>query len=309
MRNRVELLRSILFTSDDILKIKNLKEIAEFSEKDIEFMEEFKKIYELGLNQLEKFINKLDAEGSELDVYSIKYYVGLLLRSPLSGYVRTLSKDKKYFIQISDSMGMCGNNEQTPTNISLIKDTIVPRGVRIDTFNKLPPATRSVIERGMQFSENVFRDAMSSVIFVDNTLAGVDKKPAKRYSTENSGEFQYTPHGSLCVKDSDFRNVLTITNEKIFQIIEDTLGDENFRLFRDEKEFNLFDSETNTSTSTNFVLEREVTNSKGSAIVEVDLLGNEFDSFKRRESVLKIENPDKTVEYKLHTNQGQLGKQ
>lgn len=309
MRNKVELLRAMLFTADDILKIKNLKEIVEFTEKDIEFMEEFKKIYELGLNQLEKFINKLDEEGSELDVYSIKYYVGLLLRSPLSGYVKELSKDKKYFIQISDSMGLCGNNEKTPTNVSLVKDTTAPRGIRIDTFNKLPATTRAIIETGVALSENVFRDAMRSVIFVDNTLGGIDKKPDARYDTEDSGKFQYTAHGALCVKDSDFRNVLNITNEKIFQIIEDTLGSENFRLFRDEKEFNFFDGETNTSTSTNFVLEREVTNARGTAIVEVDLLGNEFDSFERRESVLKIENPDKTVEYKLHTNQGQLGKQ
>ena len=83
MRNRVEILRAIEFTKKDLEDITNLDELVQFSDKDKEFMEEFKKVYELGLNQLELFINKLDKEGSELDEYSIQYYVSQLLTGPL----------------------------------------------------------------------------------------------------------------------------------------------------------------------------------------------------------------------------------
>ena len=58
MRNKIEILRSILFTKEDLVNYKNIDD--QFSKVEIEFMIEFKKIYELGLNQLEKFINKLE---------------------------------------------------------------------------------------------------------------------------------------------------------------------------------------------------------------------------------------------------------
>jgi hypothetical protein len=41
--------------------------------------------------------------------------------------------------------------------------------------------------------------------------------------------------------------------------------------------------------------------------VDTDILGDINDSFDRRESVLKVDNGDKNVEYELNTNQGQLG--
>ena len=57
MRNRVEILRAIEFTKDDLDNISNLDDLVSFSDKEKEFMESFKKVYELGLNQLELFIN------------------------------------------------------------------------------------------------------------------------------------------------------------------------------------------------------------------------------------------------------------
>jgi hypothetical protein len=307
MRNRVELLRAIQFTADDIKNIKNLSDIADFNSVDIEFMEEFKKIQELGLNQLEKFINKLDSEGSSLDPYSIKYYVNSLLRSPFAEHVKKLTSGKKYFIKMSDNMGRCGNFEKTSANTSLVKDSIAPSGIRTDTFNKLPPSTRAVITQSASFAENVFRDGISPMLYIDATIGGIT--PQTRYNIDGTGELQYISHGSLCVKDSDFRNVLSVVTPKISALVEQTLGAEDFRLYKDEKDFNLFDPTTNDASSKNFVVMREIKNAKGSAVVELDLFGNEFDSFERRQSVLKIENPDKIVEYKLHTNQGQLGKQ
>ena len=63
MRNKIEILRSILFTKEDLVNYKNIDD--KFSKVEIEFMVEFKKIYELGLNQLEKFINKLESFKSQ----------------------------------------------------------------------------------------------------------------------------------------------------------------------------------------------------------------------------------------------------
>ena len=45
MRNKIEILRSILFTKEDLVNYKNIDD--QFSKVEIEFMIEFKKIYEL----------------------------------------------------------------------------------------------------------------------------------------------------------------------------------------------------------------------------------------------------------------------
>ena len=71
MNNKVETLRAICYTASDIETITNLGD--SFSELEIDFMVQFKMIYELGLDQLEIFINKLDEEGEDLDTYTIEY--------------------------------------------------------------------------------------------------------------------------------------------------------------------------------------------------------------------------------------------
>ena len=296
MRNKIEILRAIEFTKDDLENITNLDEIAMFSDKDKEFIEEFKKIYELGVNQLEKFINKLDSEGSELDEYSIQYYTHQLFNGPLSQYTAQLSKDKKYFSNIPDILGRCGNVESTSSNISMIRSSQTPTGQHVDIFNKIPKFLQSLAYDASNITEDIFRIGMQSTILVE-------KNPQKRSDTEDSGSWQTTSHGTYCVRDRAFYNVLKNSNTEIFNNVKSTINDENYRIFYDKKTVNPFNPEQNTSTSNNLVLKISLS---GQAI-ETDMLGTVFDSFERRESVLKVENENNHVEYSLNTNIGQLG--
>lgn len=296
MRNKIEILRAIEFTKDDLKDITNLDEITMFSDKDKEFIEEFKKIYELGVNQLEKFINKLDSEGSELDEYSIQYYTHQLFNGPLSQYTAQLSKDKKYFSNIPDILGRCGNVESTSSNISMIRSSQTPTGQHIDVFNKIPNFLQTLAYDAANITEDIFRIGMQSTILVE-------KDPQKRSDTEDSGSWQTTSHGTYCVRDRAFYNVLKNSNTQIFDKVKSKIGDENYRIFYDRKNINPFSAAQNTSNSGNFVLKISLS---GQAI-ETDILGNIFDSFERRESVLKVENETNHVEYSLNTNTGQLG--
>ena len=307
MRNRVEILRAIEFTKKDLEDITNLDELVQFSDKDKEFMEEFKKVYELGLNQLELFINKLDKEGSELDDYSIQYYVSQLLTGPLGQYARKLGEGKKYFEKTPNIMGLNGNIETNILNTAIIEETASPSPVKVDTYNKLPLFLQDKMSAAVSKAEDVFRNGMKSTIFMDNTLEIMDKNPQLRYDTEPSGEWQEKAHGSYCVKDVGFRNILTEINPDIFDKVKEYLEEENFRLYVDKKTYNPFDPDKNTSTSSNYQFKRKLKEGDVTEEVDVDILGSINDSFDRRESVLKVDNGDKNVEYKLNTNQGQLG--
>jgi hypothetical protein len=135
VRNKVETLRSICFTIEDLSNITNLGDV--YTPKDIEFMVEFKKIYELGLTQLKKFIDKLDSEGNEIDEYSIQYYVKILLNGPLGSYVRGYSEGKKYFSNIPDCLGQLGNKTRSISNTTIISNDPVSLGSSVDINNKL----------------------------------------------------------------------------------------------------------------------------------------------------------------------------
>lgn len=304
MRNNVEILRSILFTKEDLETFQNLGD--EYTAKEIEFMVEFKKIYEFGLNQLELFINKLDEEGKDLDEYTIQYYVTQLFNGPLGQHARKLSEDKNYFGNITDCMGMIGNNGKTSSNTALYEGVGYPLGCEVDLYNKLPDFMHRNILDTVKQGEDMFRSNLQSFVVYDNTLPLMDKKPQDRYNDESKGLWVLKSNGSYMVKDSWYSQAQTIINKTLFDKIKEYLGDENFRIWSDKKTYNAF-SDKNDSTSQNYKLEKKLTENGKEEIVTIDLMGSVFDSVKRRESVLKVSNPIKDKEYKLNTVEGQLG--
>jgi hypothetical protein len=308
MRNQIELLRTVLFTKDDLSNVENLDVLANFSDKEIEFMEEFKKVFELGLNQLEKFINKLNDEGSQLDEYSIKYYVSQLLSSPLASHAITLAEGKNYFIQTPSCMGSCGNVQFGCSSTPITPNADVPNGTSNDIQNKLPPFLQNLIKNSVSQSEEVFRSGMSGSIFADNTLPLVDKNPQARYDSETNGSWLNTAHGSYCVKDTGAPAVLNTSSSNIFKQVYDYLNSENYRLFVDNKTYNPFDINSNTSNSKNYAINKKYTNENGDTeTITCDLFGNVIDSFDQRNKSFKVDGVDKNVEYYLNSNQGQLG--
>jgi hypothetical protein len=311
MNNKIETLRAICFTSEDMVSIKNLGDV--FTDKDIEFMVEFKKIYELGVEQLKKFIDKLDEEGSELDTYSILYYVDTLLSGPLSFYVREYLTEKdytKYFGNISDSMGMLGHKTRTTQNSPIYMDMGYPGGGSIDIFNNVPKFCQTIIEKSIKITEDIFRSSLYSSSFIDNTLPIINKNNSEKYDKEKTGEWAYEPSGTYLNKDVGYFIATTNASDRILEKVKEYLGDENFRLYSDLKSFSPFDSEKNQSTSTNSIVEKEFVDPLDDTkkeIILLDLMGDEFDSKEKRAKILKISGPEKEEEFKLHTNEGQLG--
>jgi len=175
-------------------------------------------------------------------------------------------------------------------------------------YNKLPKFLQNQITKSCSKTEDIFRSGMKSSIFMDNTLQLMDKNPQLRYDSEPSGEWQAKSHGSYCVKDVQFGNILKDINKPVFEKVKEYLGEEDFKIFKDKKEYNPFDKDLNDSTSKNYDIEKKLTEGDDiEQIVNIDILGDISDSFSRRESVLKVDNGDKNVEYVLNSNQGQLG--
>lgn len=304
MKNKVEILRSICFTKEDLENITNLGD--SFSDKEIEFMVEFKKIYELGLKQLKKFIDKLDKEGKDLDEYSIQYYVTLLQNGPLKKWVEEYSKDKKYFDPIPEGMGKNGNNSFTTSNTTNLDNEPNSLGTTVDIFNKVPSFIQNSLKGGLKQTESVFRLGLKSSMVHDNTMPIIDKSPQQRYSDEPKGKWTQAPNGNYLVKDRFFKNVLDVISSKIFDSVKEYLGDENFRIWADRKTYFPFDSSKNTSTASNNEIKKNVTEGNNTVEISLDLLGDEMDSEELRKSSLKINVNGKTLEYPLHTNIGQL---
>ncbi len=306
MENKIELLRSICFTTDDMDTIQNISEIGDFSSKDIEFMVEFKKIYELGLDQLKIFIDKIDKEGHELDTYSINYYISILSNGPLGSYVRDLSKNKKFFVNTPDSIGMFGNITKSPLNNTIYQNDDYPLGSSVDCYNRLPGFIQTSIQTATKVTEDLFRSSLGSSSTYDNTLPLVDKSNQLRYNEEQLGKWVLRSNGNYMVKDSFFLVSVKDVSKDIFNSVNTYLGDDNFRIYKDKKQYSAFDSDKNTSTSEITKIKKEFTVGEESRVITLDLMGDEFDSEEKRSSSLTIHSIEKDEKFLLNTNEGQL---
>ena len=305
MNNNVEILRAICFTAEDLKEITNLADT--FTEKEIEFMVEFKKIYELGTSQLEKFIDKLDSEGNELDTFTINYYVQLLLNGPLGSHTKSYSKDKKYFTNTPDTMGMLGNKTKSPANVTIFENVEYPLGCSVDLYNRLPNFSQTANQDAIKLTENIFRGSMKSSSQTDNTLPIIDKKPQDRYNEEPTGTWVKKANGSFLVKDHFFYKAVDEKSKDIFDKVKNLLGDEDFRVYDDKKQYTPFDSDKNEATSTNNKIEKTYYDGDNERTITLNLMGDEFDSEDSRASKLKVTGADKDKEYLLNTVEGQLG--
>lgn len=305
MNNNVEILRALCYTKEDLDNITNLAD--SFSEKEIEFMVEFKKIYELGLSQLQKFIDKLDKEGKDLDSYSIRYYIDILTNGPLGSYVKEYSKDKNYFVNLPDTLGNIGNKNQATQNVTIFSTDVYPLGCATDTYNKMPGFMQTLLTGSIKQVEDVFRTSLKSCSEVDNTKPIIDKANQTRHDEEPEGKWVLKSNANYLVKDSFYYKVISDINEKIFESVKESLGEENYRVYKDFKQYSPFDSDKNESKATNNKINKKIKEGDKTYEATLDLMGDEFDSEEKRKSVLTIQTAGKDKQYKLNTVEGQLG--
>lgn len=306
LSKKVERLRAVLLTkkqSEEL--IGNLKTLGDFSDEDKTLMENFKKIYHAGVKQLKVFVNLLEELGKKVDEYTILYYITQLRNGPFKGFLGELVKDKEYWKNIPDTIGIQGNlNRSTvETSISELSDTAI-YDISSLTLSKVPSFVLSAHDELTRSSNIIYQSSVLGSIALDEELR---ETPADIfYARLNS-----YPHGSYLVADTTSWNNTRDISVQILPKVKEYLGDETYRLYEFNRDINLFDRERNTDVSTQYVVHRISEYLQGGetkqAVISADLMGNTFESDKVREFKLVIRNDSKNTELNLHTIEGQLG--
>jgi hypothetical protein len=326
MINKIEILRAITFDVDYTKNLQN--EDFKFTDQEIDFMIQFKMIYEIGEEQLIKFLDLLEEKGDELDEYSIQYYVRQLSVGPLKGILAPylIKEDgsvRKYFAKKPDSMGVLGNFERTIHNTSIMEGYALPIGLPVDVINKTPPYITSISDTATDIVERMFKSSLASSTIIDNTLPLVDKDPQNRYFKESTGDIVKEAHGNHMVKDVYYLENTAPIKSQIFEKVEEYLGEEEFEIYKFNKIYNPFNPSKNDSITTKQIFEVESAevfydfeensfmtyngNLKESIVakkIQTDMFGNEYDSDLKRARIYKIPNMVDDKEYLLNSGVG-----
>lgn len=319
---KVELLRALLRTKDQFDELIDTGANDEFTDKDKEFMEEFKRIYYSGLEQLEKFINKIDEEGKEISIESIEYYKSLLFNGPLAGNALQLAKPngdaKNFFKDTTDDLGTNGNTVADNNTIPIWSTELVAFNNTVTINNKSTEFINNLISKASKQTAITTRITSEYLYNTDNTKPFIDKRQSERVSLEGEDGFNSEAHGCYCVKDVEFRKVAEEITEDIFDKVEEYLGESDFAVFTFKKLSNYF-GEDNTAKSFNAKIRRKLQFMQRSydeegveeieikdTNIETDLIGNQFDSPDRRGFTFKITG-DKDKIFNPNTIEGQLG--
>tara|TARA_R110000824_G_scaffold240261_1_gene428903 strand:- start:108 stop:1415 length:1308 start_codon:yes stop_codon:yes gene_type:complete len=354
---RVEVLRALLVTVKQYKQeyvdaaINNPQRIVPFTLAEqgplkpieLEMMESFKKLFQLGKDNAEKFTDDLndafeEGEGA-LDAYSVLYYLSQWRTTPVSNYKSLKSDDyNKVWTAGPDIMGV--NANATPTNSS----TPVFKGVAADvpdvTLNKCPSILIKLLATGKGSSQGLFSSNISSAV-TENTLPFIDKRNDQRIEQEpDLGWNKVNPvHGNLMVKDIEKNEIMK--GSAVLREIENYLGDKPFRLYLFRKFVNYFNHDSNKADSFGDYVVREISymsqtfedvpkgmpdspwneNGTGTEILEkkeakvaTDMFGHTFDSAKNEEDRASSEartGPQRRVagtpgrrSFELHTSGG-----
>jgi hypothetical protein len=106
------------------------------------------------------------------------------------------------------------------------------------------------------------------------------------------------------VKDSFWRVKLKDVRQQVFDKVKEMIGEEYYRIFGDRKTYTPFDSDKNDSKATAYEIEKTVVDGDKEELFKLDVYGDVYDT---RDTILKVENPEKNKEYLLNTVEGQFG--
>ena len=216
-----------------------------FSESELDFMENFLQVFELGLDQLEKFMSMLaTAEGLlSLDECTILYYLRQLLNGPFACAAEDIARlasgqDLNLLASVNDGIGTIGN--AVKSNVSTTVYGLEPVNASIDLYNKLAPYTQDCMNEGSRVAQNIFNYNFEQSVYNDNTLPFIDKLPQLRVNNEYSRGFTNFACGNFNLKDVPFFNILKDISNNIFDSIRQALGPAAYKLFEFRKFVNIF---------------------------------------------------------------------
>lgn len=303
--SKAEILRPLVVTAQHTKdSITNLRELGDFSDTDLKFMEEFKRIFELGIPQFTKFVSLLDSEGSSLEEQSIVYYVTQLKNSPFRELTKQLTGT--YWQQTSDAIGVLRNaGTQFPDTLPSTTQNKLPKAM-VDSRAQLQLSlTQMDIIKGTQLTQ------------VDNTLPCASKGNANRSGDELTGGTNTLPHGGYKYNDIETSRTIDANRQNIDDSVRTYLRPEDYRIYSsktDSPTFNRPDKieskvvdhkiEYNEVTYTD---KGETKVNRKETTIQTDLAGNLFETDADRNTSIIINGKDKDTTIKLHTVDGQLG--
>jgi hypothetical protein len=215
-----------------------------YSTHELDFMDSFLKTFELGLDQLEDFMRKLDSVQGllRLDECSILYYLRQILNGPwacaATDITNFLSGNLNILQSTNNAIGTLSNAVRS--NISTTVYGLEPVNAAIDLYNHLPPKMQENIDNSVRTATNVFNSNMESLVYNDNTMPYIDKLPILRVNQEWVRGFTNLASGNLMLKDVPFFNTLrNISNDVIGQI-QGTLGIAASKIWEFQKKVNRF---------------------------------------------------------------------
>ena len=231
INNKVEVLRSLERTKEqfEVQYRENCDgtenyAFPEFSDADLEFMESFKKIYELGISQLQSFVNDLDSRSDELDEYSILYYITQLSNGPFSNYFKQFTANRgptSIYAPSNDQQGCIGNSIKSNSTVPVFQSNSLNAGLGI--FNKSTGFIQDIVREANAQTAAIYDSNFQSSIFDDNTLPFIDKSPRARANAEGLLSF-----GSAALGISEVANIgprfISAATSAIENIVSDFIG-------------------------------------------------------------------------------------
>lgn len=345
---KVEVLRALVRTVDQFEyefgeeadKLTPYLQDIKYKEIDLQMMQEFKKVYSLGFNQLEKFVNELNEaaptgkeKGKEqqkkIDVYSVIYFIRQLKYGPYGKAKKFLDQieDIDIFKPAPDIMGNVDGESNSSTPVW------APGGLDLSnvTLFKSPTILVKLLGSGIANSQSMFNGNIQSAVVMDNTLPMIDKQNELRINEEGrDGRSSVNPaHGNHMVKDVEKIVLLKEATLKIYDSVKEFLGDKLNQIYLFNVTVNYFNPDINLAISIgneerrgfNYMGQRfeeeekpEKQNGVGQEILSfdkthvlVDMFGQTSDSIERREFELNTKNNNGENAFELYTVKGQLG--
>lgn len=329
MSKKVERLRAVYLNRDSLEQITNLRSLGNFSSVDLLLMENFKKIYHLGVDQLDYFINLLDKIGDQIDTsdpYTIIYYMDQLRSGPLAQYVPAALKKTpialgtKYWTTAPDVIGVMKylNRSAVQTPVDELKTAEITE-MNLLLVNKCPQYIVDQYRKVSQLTNSTYFKGIDDSLSLDNKLRG---KPEGERVTDKD------PHGSYIAPDTNYYEKLKSVAGASEVKIQEGLRFRQRQPMRDrytgqfevrlERTYNLYkyrstqnyfkDEDSSQQYVINRLSEYKDGDTTKRVIIQTDLVGNTFESENvRRFGTLNVVNEDKNTILNLHTVRGQLG--
>jgi hypothetical protein len=230
-----------------------------FTNKDKELCESFKKVYQLGFNQLRVFVDDLIAGNPEINEQAALYYMRQLYNGPFTDQVAIYAQNpyrgrgrvQNCFFPSPDILGCLANTAQQNAGTAIYYGE--SNDISLNLVKKTPAFIRRNLTNCQRTCSKVIQYNTESAVYSDNTLPYIDKRSTERVNTEFLGNYTSSiiAVGNLMLKDIKFSNILRGVANTIIGIIEDYLGIDAFRLFNYKRDINFFDPEQNISKTEN----------------------------------------------------------